>query len=216
MSQRSYGDGCGTALALDVVGERWALHVVRELIFGPKRFRDLRNALPNASQNVLSQRLRELENEGVIRRVELGPPVSARAYELTDSGRELEPVLIELARWGARRASLDGAEMSTDAFMLMLKVFYRPPAPGTPEPAIRLVVGVDAFDVTATPSGVSVVRGGQSQVQATVCSDVRTLRALIFTDLTVAAAADAGDVRVTGDAEAAQRFFRFFSKQDAG
>ncbi|MEV4293325.1 winged helix-turn-helix transcriptional regulator [Microbispora rosea] len=131
MSQRSYGDGCGTALALDVVGERWALHVVRELVFGPKRFRDLRNALPNASQNVLSQRLRELEDEGVVRRVEFGPPVSAWAYELTDSGRALEPVLIELARWGAGRATLDGAEMSTDAFMLLLKVFYRPPAPET-------------------------------------------------------------------------------------
>ncbi|GAB3148230.1 winged helix-turn-helix transcriptional regulator [Microbispora hainanensis] len=212
MSQRSYGDGCGTALALDVVGERWALHIVRELVFGPKRFRDLRNALPNASQNVLSQRLRELENEGVVRRVELGPPVSARAYELTQSGRELEPVLVELARWGARRATLDGAEMSTDAFMLLLKVFYRPPGPDTPALAVRLVVGVDAFDITATPYGVSVVRGGHSEVHATVRADVRTLRALIFTGLTVAEAADAGDALVTGDTDAAQRFFRLFDK----
>ncbi|WP_328855311.1 winged helix-turn-helix transcriptional regulator [Microbispora hainanensis] len=212
MSQRSYGDGCGAALALDVVGERWALHIVRELVFGPKRFRDLRNALPNASQNVLSQRLRELENEGVVRRVELGPPVSARGYELTDSGRELEPVLIELARWGARRATLGGAEMSTDAFMLLLKVFYRPPAPDTPSLTVRLVAGVDAFDIMATPSGVSVARGGHSQAHATVRADVRTLRALIFTGLTVAEAADAGDVLVTGDTDAAQRFFRLFDK----
>ena len=77
MSQRSYEDACGTALALDVVGERWALLVVRELVFGPKRFRDLRAGLPKASQNVLSQRLRELEDSGVVRKVELGPPVSA-------------------------------------------------------------------------------------------------------------------------------------------
>ncbi|GGL05317.1 transcriptional regulator [Sphaerisporangium melleum] len=210
MSQRSYEDGCGAALALDVIGERWALHVVRELIFGPKRFRDLRNALPQASQNVLSQRLRELEQDGVIRRVEVGPPVSARVYELTDSGRDLEPVLISLARWGAHRAGPKSAEMSTDAFMLLLKTLYRPPAHQAPSLSIRLVVGLDAFDVTVTPSEVDVVRGARAAVQATVRADVPTLWALIFADRTVASAVDAGDVELTGDGEAAQQFFRLF------
>ncbi|MBP2705886.1 helix-turn-helix transcriptional regulator [Microbispora sp. RL4-1S] len=210
MSQRSYEDSCGTALALDVIGERWALHVVRELIFGPKRFRDLRRALPNASQNVLSQRLRELESDGVVRRVELGPPVSAHVYELTDRGRDLEPVLIALARWGAHQPEPDGATMSTDAFMLLLKALHRPQAGDVSELAIRLAVAVDTFDIVVTPSAVTVVRGGQGAVQATVRGSVPTLLSLIFTDRTVVEAADSGDVTATGDIEAAQRFFRRF------
>ncbi|MFI7609369.1 winged helix-turn-helix transcriptional regulator [Micromonospora sp. NPDC049366] len=212
MSQRSYEDPCGAALALDVVGERWALHVVRELIFGPKRFRDLRNGLPQASQNVLSQRLRELEHDGIVRRVDLGPPVSARVYELTERGRDLEPVLIALARWGAHQPAPGGATMSTDAFMLLLKALYRPPAGCAPALTIRLVVGVDAFDVDVTPSAVSVVRGATATVQATVRADVPTLLELIFTDRTVAAAIEAGDVEVTGDREVVQRFTRLFGK----
>lgn len=197
-------------MALDVVGERWALHVVRELIFGPKRFRDLRKALSQASQNVLSQRLRELESDGVVRRVELGPPVSAHVYELTDRGRDLEPVLIALARWGAHQPAPDGATMSTDAFMMLLKALHRPE--GASELAVRLAVGVDTFDVVVTPSAVTVVRGRQGTVEATVRGSVPVLWSLIFTDRTVAEAAESGDVTVSGDMGAAQRFFRQFGE----
>ncbi|GIF62708.1 transcriptional regulator [Asanoa ishikariensis] len=207
MSQRSYEDECGTALALDVVGERWALLVVRELVFGPKRFRDLRAGLPKASQNVLSQRLRELEDSGVVRKVELGPPVSASAYELTDRGRALEPVLIELSRWGANAPGGHGPEMSTDAFMLLLKALRRP----SPEPpAVRLLVGADAFDVVLAADSVSVTRGAHADVDATVRADVPTLWRLVFTDLTVPTAIAAGDLELTGDRTAAERFFRSF------
>ncbi|MEV4534149.1 winged helix-turn-helix transcriptional regulator [Asanoa sp. NPDC049518] len=209
MSQRSYEDDCGTALALDVVGERWALLVVRELVFGPKRFRDLRAGLPKASQNVLSQRLRELEDSGVVRRVELGPPVSASAYELTDRGRALEPVLIELSRWGADAPGAHGPEMSTDAFMLLLKALHRP---SSRPPAVRLLVGADAFDVEPARDSVSVSRGGHGEVDATVRADVPTLWRLIFTDLTVAAAIATGDLDLTGDRRAAERFFRSFGR----
>ena len=207
MSQRSYEDACGTALALDVVGERWALLVVRELVFGPKRFRDLRAGLPNASQNVLSQRLRELEDSGVVHKVELGPPVSASAYELTDRGRALEPVLIELSRWGAGAPGGHGPEMSTDAFMLLLKALHRPSARPL---AARLLVGADAFDVVLAPDAVSVARGAYADVDATVRAGVPTLWRLIFTDLTVPAAIAAGDLELTGPRATAQRFFRSF------
>ncbi|MGI5519903.1 winged helix-turn-helix transcriptional regulator [Micromonospora sp. CA-259024] len=210
MSQRSYEDACGAALAMDVVGERWALLVVRELIFGPKRFRDLRHGLPKASQNVLSQRLRELEESGVVRRVELGPPVSAHVYELTKRGQQLEPVLIALGRWGARVPAAHDAEMSTDAFMLLLKALYLPPADGAPTLAVRLLVDADAFDVAVAPTEVRVTRGARVDVHATMRADVRTLWRLIFTDLTVPAAIDAGELELTGDPAAAQRFFRLF------
>src|SRR5829696_4949478 len=90
--KRSYGDPCGIARALDVVGERWALLVVRELVLGPKRFTDLRAHLPGIATDVLSQRLRQLEHAGVLRPTTLPSPASGPAYELTPRGRELEPV----------------------------------------------------------------------------------------------------------------------------
>src|SRR5215208_1584660 len=95
-TKRTYGDRCGVARALDVVGERWALLVVRDLLLGPKRFTDLRAGLPHVSPDVLSQRLRELEEAGIVRRAKLPPPTSARVYELTERGRGLQPIVIEL------------------------------------------------------------------------------------------------------------------------
>ncbi|RKR92305.1 HxlR family transcriptional regulator [Micromonospora pisi] len=210
MAQRTYDDPCRIALTMDLVGERWALLVVRELIFGPKRFRDLRVGLPNASQNVLSQRLRELEENGIVRRVELGPPASTHVYELTERGRQLEPVLIALSRWGAQIPSPQDAETSTDAFMLLLKALHLPPAREVPTLAVRLVVGTDSFDVEVSPTSVEVTRGAHAHVQATARADVPTLWKLISTDLTVAAAVDAGTLDVTGDRSVAQRFFTFF------
>src|SRR4051795_1875956 len=98
---RTYGDRCGVARALDLVGDRWALLVVRELLLGAKRFSDLRAGLPGVSPDVLAQRLRELEEAGVVRRTKLPPPAAARVYELTERGAELEPVVLALGRWGS-------------------------------------------------------------------------------------------------------------------
>ena len=101
-NKRSYDDGCAGAHALDLIGERWALLIVRELLLGPKRFTDLRTGLPGISPNVLSQRLEELERVAVVRRRKLAPPAGAWVYELTDWGKELGPIIIEPGRWGAR------------------------------------------------------------------------------------------------------------------
>lgn len=92
-TNRSYRDSCGIARALDVVGERWALLVVRELLLAPQRFSELRHALPHVSSNLLADRLRELEHRGVVHRGE--------AYELTDWGRKLEPIVRALGDWGS-------------------------------------------------------------------------------------------------------------------
>jgi DNA-binding HxlR family transcriptional regulator len=97
-TSRSYRDSCGIARALDVVGERWALLVVRELLLAPQRFSELRHALPHVSSNLLADRLRELEHNGVIRR--LAPTEGPRVYELTERGRKLEPILLALSDWG--------------------------------------------------------------------------------------------------------------------
>src|ERR671933_1479571 len=124
---RTYGDGCAIAQALDVVGERWALLVVRELLLGPKRYTDLRRGLPNASPNVLSQRLAELERAGILRRRKLPPPAASRVYELTEWGMELEPVIVRLGRWGARSPSRPrDAALGVDSLVLSFRTMFDP------------------------------------------------------------------------------------------
>ncbi len=109
---RSYGQFCGVAHALDLVGERWALLVVRELVLGPKRFTDLAAGLPGIGTNILTARLRELEQSGVVERRVLPPPAGSTVYELTPYGRELEPVLLALGRWGVHSMTLRRPEQS--------------------------------------------------------------------------------------------------------
>lgn len=123
---RAYGEACPIAHSLDVVGERWALLVVRELRLGPKRFADLQASLPGAGPNVLSQRLRDLEAGGVLRRRTLPPPSGARVYELTEWGAELEPVFRALARWGMGSPVPRRGRVSADSTMLGLRTFFTP------------------------------------------------------------------------------------------
>lgn len=101
--KRSYRQYCGLAKALDVVGGRWTLLILRDLFPGPRRFKDLLKGQPGIGSNLLTERLRQLEDEGLIQRRTLPPPAGSTVYELTDSGRELEPVLLGLARWGAHK-----------------------------------------------------------------------------------------------------------------
>ena len=101
MGKRSYDQYCTVARALDVVGERWTLLLVRELLTGPKRFKDLLGGLPGIGTNLLAARLKALEGEGIVRRASLPPPAGSNVYELTETGRSLEPVIVELSRWGA-------------------------------------------------------------------------------------------------------------------
>jgi DNA-binding HxlR family transcriptional regulator len=129
VSGKTYNDPCGVARALDLVGERWALLIIRELLLGPKRFSDLSRGLPGISQNVLSQRLRGLEHAGIVRRGRLGPPAGVSAYELTDLGARLEPVLLALAGWGSRLPLEVSAELSTDALILALRLSFNLPGP---------------------------------------------------------------------------------------
>ena len=128
---RTYGEGCAAAHALDLVGERWALLLVRELLLGPKRFTDLRAGIAHGSPNVLAQRLRELEQAGIVRRRTLPPPAASRVYELTDWGLELEPVVTALGRWGARSPAMPhGTPMSLDSHVLAMRTMFDPARAG--------------------------------------------------------------------------------------
>src|SRR5256885_2188244 len=141
--RRSYGDSCGIARALDLIGERWALLVVRELVLGPKRFTDLRAGLPNVSADVLSQRLRELERAAIVRRRKLPPPAGAKVYELTEWGLELEPVLLELGRWGSRSPlAPEPPALGVDAMAVALKTMFDPVRSDGIEFSYQLRLGV--------------------------------------------------------------------------
>src|SRR5215210_6639008 len=143
---RTYDDGCAAAHALDLVGERWALLVVRELLLGPKRFTDLRAGLPNVGPDVLAQRLRELEASGVVRRRKLAPPSGARVYELTEWGSDLEPVILGLGRFGSRAPFPAGdAELGPDAFAIALKTVFDADAADGLDATVELRVGEDRF-----------------------------------------------------------------------
>jgi len=181
LRMRTYRDLCGIARALDVVGERWALLVVRELLLGPKRFADLHRGLPGMSQNVLTQRLRELEESGVLARRRALPPASGLIYELTDSGRALEPVLLALGQWGSPRSPQpDSAEeLSPDALIVALRTTFDAAAMGSLGGTVTLRLPGDAFLLTVSRDGLEARRGEAPADAALTCS-VRTVQDLVF------------------------------------
>ena len=205
---RTYGDGCAIARALDVVGERWALLVVRELLLGPKRFTDLRRGLPNASPNVLSERLRELERAGVVRRGKLPPPAGSRVYELTDWGLELEPLVISLGRWAAHSPTPpdDAPVRSADSVILALRGLFDPGAARGLRARYDVRLGEDRFRVEVADDAIEVARGGADGADATIVSDPDTLNAVLWGGLSLAEAQRSGRLAIEGDQAAVKRF----------
>lgn len=129
MPRREYGQECSFATALDTVGERWSLLIVRELLLGPLRFSDLARLVGNAPTDVLTKRLRDLEEDGVVRRRDLDPPASARVYELTELGRGLEQPLVAMGRWGMQLQRLpDVLEMPVTLLPSAVRAILQPPA----------------------------------------------------------------------------------------
>jgi DNA-binding HxlR family transcriptional regulator len=196
---RSYGDQCGVARSLDVIGERWALLIVRELLLGPKRFNDLLAGLTGASPNVISQRLRDLTASGVIRHRDLGPPARVRVYELTDWGRELEPVVLHLGKWGTRAPLPEGARWGLDSLLLALQA--------TADAAVvngryELRVGPEVFTVDGTSGSVRVRRGTADRPEAALTTDADTLHAVVLGKRPIADTVESGDLRLDGDPQA--------------
>jgi DNA-binding HxlR family transcriptional regulator len=200
---RSYGDPCGIARALDLVGERWALLVVRELLFGPKRFTDLKTAL-RASPNVLSQRLGELEIGGVVQK----RSVSGAPYELTDWGRDLHPILLQLGCWGARSPHKPPGALSVDALMVALEATFGPEKETELRASYELRLGEERFSVDLDHGVVAIARGSPRRPDAVIDTDPATLRALVFEGRGLAAA----PVEIRGDSRLARQFFRLFSR----
>jgi DNA-binding HxlR family transcriptional regulator len=206
-TKRSYRDPCGVARALDLIGERWALLVVRELLLGPKRFTDLRAGLPHLSADVLSQRLRELEQAGVLHRSKLPPPAGSRVYDLTEWGKELEPVVISLGRWGSRGPFPDtDMPLGADALMIALKTLFDRSLTGGRDSVIEIVLGEERFRATVGDDGLEIVRGGAERPDATIEGDPATLAAVLWHGRRV----DDGAIEIEGDRAAAGRFLALF------
>jgi DNA-binding HxlR family transcriptional regulator len=208
---RTYDDACAAAHALDLIGERWALLVVRELLLGPKRFTDLRAGLPNVSPNVLAQRLRELERAGVVRRRKLPPPAASRVYELTDWGEELEPVITQLGRWGARSPSRPrDAGLGVDSLILSFRTMFDPGVADGLRASYELRLGEDRFHLVVADGRFEIVRGAADRLDASIETDAATLAALVYDDRELADALRSGDVKIEGDELAVERFLKLF------
>jgi DNA-binding HxlR family transcriptional regulator len=170
---KSYDQYCPIAEALDVVGERWTLLIVRELLTGPQRFTDLRGGLPGIPPNLLSSRLRELEESGLIARRELPPPAARTVYELTEEGRGLEPTLRAPARWGIRRLPPpDHGEVSpVDAVRTALLGYARPKAAMAPERTWTAHIGDEVFTLQLADGRVSYSTGEPTRADLVVSAD---------------------------------------------
>ncbi len=211
-TKRSYGEACRFAYALDLVGERWALLVVRELLLGPKRFTDLRRGLPHASPNILAERLRELEQAGVLHRRKLPPPAAVQVYELTPWGEELEPVVTKLGAWGARSpVPPEHREIGPDSIVLALRSLFNAEAAAEVEASYELRLGEDRFHVEVRDGDLELGRGGAaSDPSVTIFTDAGTLAAFLAGQLPLDAALASGAIELEGSKREAQRFLRLF------
>ena len=178
---RTYNQHCGIAHALDLVGERWALLVIRELVLGPRRFTDLRDGLPGIATNVLSQRLRQLEGRGIIARRTLPPPAGSSVYELTEYGQELVPILLDLGRWAARSMGPRPPEQPMQGrwFAVALKAFFDPQAAADVTASVELDFGDAQVTLRLDSGRLDLVPGTEPAADLAISADPETLAAFL-------------------------------------
>jgi len=208
-TRRTYDDGCASAQALDLIGERWALLVVRELVLGPKRFTDLRAALRGISPNVLTQRLGELEQAGVLRRCKLPPPAATWVYELTAWGAELEAVILAIGRWGARSPLLARGPMSADSLVLSLRALFDAQAAAGLDASYELRFGEQRYHARVTRGRFEIARGPAAVADVVIDTEPDTLAALVQARAETAAKGKR-KLKVEGSKTAFKRFVGLF------
>jgi DNA-binding HxlR family transcriptional regulator len=178
MTRRAYGQACSLAGALDRIGERWSLLIVRELLLGPLRFSDLDRAVGGAPTDVLTKRLRDLEGEGIVARRELDPPASAVVYELTELGRGLERPIIELARWGLNFFQIDDVdEIESSWLPNSLRVVLQPPPDA--ELTVQLRSGGNSFRLQIADGWIAAERGEVLDPDLTLAGEPRAVIAAL-------------------------------------
>lgn len=212
MRKRTYGQYCAVARALDVVGQRWTLLLVRELLIGPKRYTDLLDGLPGIGTNLLAERLKELESHGVIRKRRLPPPAGSDVYELTEFGRRLEPAVIALGQWGI---SLLGQPDPDEAFqpgwlVLATRIAFRPEAAAGVRETYELRVDEEVFHLEVEDGVLRVGHGHADDPDLVLMADSNTFLAVVARQRSLQAAVDSDELELEGHADALARFDRIF------
>jgi DNA-binding HxlR family transcriptional regulator/putative sterol carrier protein len=214
MGEHRYQQYCGLARALDIAGDRWTLLIVRELMPGPRRFTDLIDGLPGISRNLLTERLRALEREGIVARRELPPPAARQVYELTGDGRDLAGAMVPLIGWGARRL---GTRKPTETFrprwagLAMATFADREAAKGVSE-TYQYLGDRSAFYLVVDDGSIELHDGRADDPSVTVTADEETLAEIAGGNTTASAAAAAGALTISGERQAVDRLGRIFSR----
>lgn len=207
---RTYEDACAMAHGMDLIGERWALLIVRELILGPKRFTDLRAGLAGISPNVLTQRLEELEEHGIVTRRKLPPPAAAWVYELTQWGLQLETVIQALGRWAARSPFKPTKGLGTDSLILSFRTMFDPKEAEGFSATVELRIGESQFHAKVARGQMRLVRGPADEPDCIIEADPESLAEVVYAGRKFADAVRSGDLKVEGDKSVAKRFLTLF------
>lgn len=210
---RWYGDACGTAFAMELIGERWSLLIVRELMLGGRRFSDIRATLPGMSAKVLTERLASLEQSGVLVRCQLPPPASAHIYELTAWGYAAEPLIQEAGRWAAQSSAHDPTlPLSPVALMLSLRTMVDGAALAEIQGTIGFVIDRESFIAKPTPTDLPIARGDAESADAIfIAPSAATLAAGIYAGVPWETLERDASMSIDGDRALAMRFAALFS-----
>jgi DNA-binding HxlR family transcriptional regulator len=205
-TRRSYRQLCGLAAALDVVGERWTMLIVRDLSLGPRRYGELLEGLPGIGEGLLAQRLRHLEAEELVRRT-FSPDVGAVVYELTDGGRDLWAALVPLAAWGLERVGpVDDEDVRADWLAVAMQARYDQSASVGMHETYEMLVDDEPYTITADDGTVTVERGPATDPAVRITLDLDTVMQIGIGTLSVAEARQAGRTKLEGEPAALKRY----------
>jgi len=210
--ERRYDDACGTALALEFIGERWSLLIMRELVFGPRRFGELRANLPGISANVLKQRLESLEDAGIVRRIRLPSPANVQVYDLTAWGREASPLMRAMGRWAARSPRHDPRLfMSAASAMMSLQALVDSTRAAELSVSVAFHFPGEDFIATVTGGEILVNRGVMDAPDLAFTGDTMAMRRTIYGKAPLARDGAGGTLAFAGEADLAQSFVDLFA-----
>ena len=203
--KRRYGDACGTAHGLELIGDRWALLVLREMMLGARRFSQLRADLPGLSANVLTQRLAELEERGLVRRRTVPPPASAQVYEATPWGLEVEPVIQALGRWAARSPQHDPTlPLSGVSILLSFRTMIDEKRARKMDAKVGFVFGRDHYVARVRKGRIKVAQGAVEECDAVITAAPTKLAAVVY------GGAPIDLLGISGDRDVAEKFVTLF------
>ncbi len=213
--RRRYDDACAAAHGMDLIGERWAMPIIRELLMGPRRFSDLKNSLNGISAKVLTERLEGLEAAGILGRRKLGPPANVQVYQLTPWGYEAAPIFQALGRWAVRSPRHDPTRpFSPVSLMLSLRTMFSPAAAQGASGRLNLLLSGQGFFWTLAEGQVNIGRGELAEADATLAGAPTAVASIVYGGRPIEDAIAAGDLQAEGDLDLVRRLPSFFPLPD--